>query len=220
MTATRFPDRVTAGRCLGAMLGHLADRDVIVLGLPRGGVPVAAEVAGLLSAELDVLVVRKLGLPQQPELAMGAIAGIAGDVELVRNEALIHQVGVPDEVLAEVYRRESAELQRREADYRGGRPSAQVAGRTVVLVDDGLATGATMRAAVAALHHHHPAEIVAAAPVASANACRSLSAEVTEVVCACIPESFRAVGDAYLDFRPTSDAEVRAVLVRAGVAGE
>ena len=209
-----FADRVDAGRHLAAALGHLAGTDVVVLGLPRGGVPVAAEVARALHAPLDVLVVRKLGLPWQPELAMGAVAGVGGSLEEVRNESVIRHSHVSDEVLAQVRTREVAELHRRESAYRGDRPPVDVRGRTVVVVDDGLATGSTMLAAVAAVHEQSPAAVVAAVPVGSRSTCARLRREVDEVVCVWTPIGFRAVGQAYDDFRATSDDEVRAALGR------
>ena len=208
----RFADREDAGRHLADALGHLAGTDVVVLGLPRGGVPVAAEVARALHAPLDVLVVRKLGLPWQPELAMGAVAGVAGSLEEVRNEQVIRQAGVGDDALDEVRAREIAELRRRELAYRGDRPAVDVRGRTVVVVDDGLATGSTMRAAVAALRSQSPAAVVVAVPVGSPDTVARLAKEVDELVCVTAPRGFAAVGQVYADFRPTSDDEVRAAL--------
>jgi putative phosphoribosyl transferase len=208
----RFVDRVDAGRHLAEALGHLAGTDLVVLGLPRGGVPVAAEVARALEAPLDVLVVRKLGLPWHPELAMGAIAGVGGALEEVRNEQVIRQARVSDEILDEVRAREVDELRRREQAYRGDRPAVDVRGRTVVVVDDGLATGSTMRAAVAAVRGQSPEAIVVAVPVGSRDTCARLRLEVDEVVCVSTPLGFVAVGQAYGDFRPTSDDEVRAAL--------
>ena len=208
----RFVDRVDAGRHLAEALVHLAGTDLVVLGLPRGGVPVAAEVARALDAPLDVLVVRKLGLPWHPELAMGAIAGVGGALEEVRNEQVIRQARVSDEILDEVRAREVDELRRREQAYRGDRPAVDVRGRTVVVVDDGLATGSTMRAAVAAVREQSPEAIVVAVPVGSRDTCARLRLEVDEVVCVSTPLGFVAVGQAYGDFRPTSDDEVRAAL--------
>jgi len=208
----RFADRADAGRRLAERLTHLVGRDVVVLGLPRGGVPVAAEVAATLHAPLDVLVVRKLGLPWQPELAMGAVAGVAGSLEEVRNEQVIRQAGVGDDALDEVRAREIAELRRRELAYRGDRPAVDVRGRTVVVVDDGLATGSTMRAAVAALRSQSPAAVVVAVPVGSPDTVARLAKEVDELVCVTAPRGFAAVGQVYADFRPTSDDEVRAAL--------
>ena len=214
-----FADRADAGRHLASTVAQrLADRPdlarhpVVVLGLPRGGVPVAAEVARELDAPLDVLVVRKLGLPGQAELAMGAIASVAGEVEVVRNETVLAQAWVGAEAFEAVYAAELAELRRRELAYRGGRPPAEVAGRTAVVVDDGLATGATMRAAVAAVRHGRPAAVVVAVPVGSRDTVARLTAEVDEVVCVTSPRGFAAVGQVYDDFRATSDDEVRAAL--------
>jgi predicted phosphoribosyltransferase len=211
----RFADRVDAGHRLAERLTHLAGQDVVVLGLPRGGVPVAAEVAAALRAPLDVLVVRKLGLPWQPELAMGAIAGVGGALEEVRNELVIRRAGVGDDVLDAVRAREVPELRRREQAYRGDRPALEVRGRTVVVVDDGLATGSTMRAAVAAVREQSPAAVVVAVPVGSPDTCARLDREVDEVVCLDMPRTFLAVGQAYDDFRATSDDEVRAALSAA-----
>jgi putative phosphoribosyl transferase len=214
-----FADRADAGRRLAtAVAQRLADRPdlsrtpLVVLGLPRGGVPVAAEVARELGAPLDVLVVRKLGLPGQRELAMGAIAGVAGDIEVVRNEAVLVQAGVGEEAFQDVYAAEVAELRRRESAYRGDRPPAEVAGCSAVVVDDGLATGSTMRAAVAAVRHGRPAAVVVAVPVGARDTCARLAAEVDEVVCLTMPHGFAAVGQVYVDFSPTQDDEVRRVL--------
>lgn len=212
---TRFADRLEAGRVLAGRLGYLAGRDdVVVLGLPRGGVPVAAPVAEALDAPLDVLVVRKLGLPHQPELAMGAIAGIGGEVEIVRNERVLSAARVPADVLADVLELELGELRRRENTYREGRRPVAVRDRVVVVVDDGVATGSTVRAAIAALRHQDPARVVVAAPVGAVDACAALEREADEVVCARRPERFGGVGEWYVDFSPTSDDEVRSVLAR------
>ena len=208
----RFRNRAEAGRILAESLHGYAGRDdVVVLGLPRGGVPVAAEVAAALGAPLDVLVVRKVGVPGHEELAMGAVA--SGGV-LVLDEALIETLGIDRPVIEEVVERELVELERREAAYRGERAPPALAGKTVVLVDDGLATGSTMRAAVRAVRAREPARIVVAVPVAAAETCRELEREADEVVCAATPRSFRAVGLWYDDFRPTSDDEVRKLLAQ------
>jgi putative phosphoribosyl transferase len=217
----RFADRRDAGRALGAELAgrdELAHGAPVVLGLPRGGVVVAAEVATALGAPLDVLVVRKLGLPWQPELAMGAIAAVGDAVETVRTEKVIERAGVEQHTFDEVRGEELAELRRREAAYRGDRLPVPITGRPVVVVDDGLATGATMRAAVRALRGQRPARITVAVPVGSAATCADLAALVDDVVCLRTPSGFRAVGQAYADFAPTSDDEVRAALGRHGVA--
>jgi putative phosphoribosyl transferase len=185
--------------------------DVLVLALPRGGVPVAFEVAQALHAPLDVFIVRKLGMPGHEELAIGAIA--SGGVRVL-NEDLIRLLGIPNNVLEDITARELEELRRREAAYRGSRPPEPIAGRTVILVDDGLATGASMRAAVRALRREGAARIVVAVPVAAADTCESLRPEVEDVVCAVTPEPFTAVGAWYEDFRQTTDEEVRELLDR------
>ena len=212
MRRAPFADRRDAGRALGARLAGAQPGDVLVLGLPRGGAVVAAGVAAALGAPLDVLLVRKLGLPGQPELAMGAVAAIGEAVETVRSEAVLASAGVDDATFAGVRDRELAELRRREAAYRGRRPPVDVAGRTVVLVDDGLATGATVRAALRVLAGRRPARSVVAVPVGSPIAVRELDALADEVVCLLAPPSLRAVGGAYGDFSQTSDDEVRRVL--------
>jgi len=205
-----YLDRTDAGiRLAGHLAAYVGRADVVVLGLPRGGVPVAAEVARALGAPLDVFCVRKLGVPGEPELAMGAIA--TGGVVVV-NEAVVAEISAPPELVAEVAAAERAELDRRERAYRGDRPPLPLAGRTVVLVDDGLATGASMRAAVRAVRSAGPARVVVAVPVAAAETCRSLEAEADEVVCPLAPKGFRAVGGWYEDFSATSDDEVRRCL--------
>jgi putative phosphoribosyl transferase len=205
-----FRDRRHAGRELGAVLQRYAGRpDVLVLALPRGGVPVGAEVARALGAPLDVFVVRKLGVPGQPELAMGALA--TGGVRVVDRE-LVDALRVPDAVLEAIAATESDELHRREVLYRGGRPPPDVSRRTVILVDDGLATGATMSAAVQALRQLGPARIVVAVPVGAPGTCAFFASVADEVVCAREPEPFRAVGLWYEDFTQTTDDEVRAAL--------
>jgi putative phosphoribosyl transferase len=206
----RFRDRTHAGKVLARALSRYAGRDdVIVLALPRGGVPVAAELARALGAQLDVFVVRKLGLPEHEELAMGAVA--PGGV-LVLDDRLVRGLGLPDEVLQETVEKELRELERREAAYRAGRPPLDLEGKTVILVDDGLATGATMRAAALALRKYKPARVVVAVPVASAETCDEFRADVDEIVCALTPSPFHAVGRWYDDFSQTSDEEVRELL--------
>jgi predicted phosphoribosyltransferase len=206
----RFRDRAEAGRALAQVLSHYAGRDdVIVLGLPRGGVPVAAEVAKRLGAPLDVFLVRKLGVPGHEELAMGAIA--SGGV-LVLDESVLHWLGINEEQIQKALARELDELRRREAIYRDGRPLPDLKGKTVILVDDGLATGASMQAAARAVRRYEPARIVIAVPVASRATCDELRDEVDEVVCAATPAPFYAVGNWYEDFTQTSDDEVRELL--------
>jgi len=206
----RFRDRIDAGRQLAKRLSRFADRsDVVVLALPRGGVPVGYEVARALHAPLDVFLVRKLGLPGHEELAMGAIA--TGGVRVV-NDEVVRRLGVPEAMIDEVAAEELKELKRRERSYRADRSAPNVKDRTVILVDDGLATGSTMRAAVAALRRLHPAWIVVAVPVGAADTCATLAEEADEVVCVSMPEPFYAVGSWYEDFGQTSDDEVRALL--------
>ncbi len=211
-----FRDRADAGQQLAKKLTAYANRpDVLVLALPRGGVPVAYEAARALGAPLDVFLVRKLGVPGHEELAMGAIA--TGGVQVL-NRSLVHALGIPDEMVEAVVAREQRELERRERAYRDGRPTPDVRGRTVILVDDGLATGSTMRAAAAALRQQQAARIVVAVPVAPAETCEEFKAEVDEVVCAVTPEPFYAVGLWYEDFSQTTDEEVHDLLARAARA--
>jgi predicted phosphoribosyltransferase len=186
--------------------------DLLVLGLPRGGVPVAFEVAQALHAPLDVFLVRKLGVPGHEELAMGAIA--SGGIR-VMNEPVMEILRIPDRVVDAVAERETRELARREREYRGNRPLPEIRGRTVILVDDGLATGSTMRAAAEALKQEHPRRLVVAVPVAAPETCDELREEVDEIVCAITPDPFHAVGLWYDDFSQTSDDEVRDLLRRA-----
>ncbi|MGY1607446.1 phosphoribosyltransferase [Geodermatophilus sp. SYSU D00700] len=220
MDGPPFADRRDAGRRLGARLADPArdaavplGPDALVLGLPRGGVLVAAEVAAALGAELDVVAVRKLGVPRRPELAMGAIAAVGDAVESVGVEAVLARVDVDGEAAAEVHRAELAELHRRRSAYRGDRPPPVLTGRTVVLVDDGLATGATMRAALAAVRGAGAAAVVVAVPVGPPALCAELEAD--EVVCLVTPQPFGAVGRWYDDFGQTTDDEVRAALGQA-----
>jgi putative phosphoribosyl transferase len=209
----QYRDRVEAGQQLATRLMAYANRpDVLVLGLPRGGVPVAFAVAERLGAALDVFVVRKLGVPGHEELAMGAIA--TGGVQVV-NAELVRLLHITPEVMDAVAAREYREIEHRERLYRGDRPAPEIQGRTIILVDDGLATGATMRAAVTALRQQQPARIVVAVPVAASSTCHELKLAVEEVICATTPEPFYAVGLWYEDFAPTSDAAVRDLLARA-----
>ena len=213
----RFRDRQDAGRHLAAALGSYAGRDdVLILALPRGGVPVGYEVARALGAPLDVMQVRKLGVPGHEELAMGAIA--SGGVRIL-SEGVVETLGIPERVIATVAAAEEQELDRRERVYREGRPFPEVRGRTVILVDDGLATGSTMRAAAAALRAHGAGRLVAAVPVAPRESCDVLRDLVDEVICAVTPEPFLAVGEWYEDFTQTSDADVQDLLRRAASAG-
>lgn len=210
---SRFADRIEAGATLATRLARFAGRpDVVVLALPRGGVPVGYAVARALGARLDVFLVRKLGLPMHPELAMGAIA--SGGVQVLNDDVLAAHP-VPPAALAAVARTERQELERRERAYRAGRPVLPIEGHAVILVDDGLATGATMRAAVQAVRARKPSSIVVAVPVGAADTCRELQTLADEVECALTPEPFTAVGLWYDDFSQTTDAEVRDYLARA-----
>jgi putative phosphoribosyl transferase len=208
----RFRDRRDAGARLAARLAAYRGRDALVLTIPRGGVPVGDEVARCLGAELDVVVARKLGAPGQPELAIGAVTADGGRF---LNERLVAESGAAGAYLAAVTARERVEARRREERFRGRAPPPRVAGRTVILVDDGLATGATMRAAVRSVRQGGPERLVVAVPVGAAGACAELGAECDEVVCLGTPEPFRAVGPYYRDFRPTRDAEVEQILRQA-----
>jgi putative phosphoribosyl transferase len=213
MSPRLFKDRSEAGRELAARLQHYAGHaDVLVLALPRGGVPIGYEVARALHAPMDVFVVRKLGVPGHEEFAMGAVA--SGGVRVL-NEQVVNVLGIPDYVIDAVAGWEEQELERRERTYRGNRPLPDARRKTVILVDDGLATGSTMLAAVKALRQLKPARIVVAVPVASPDTCELLKEEVDEVVCAVTPEPFYAVGLWYQDFSQTSDEEVRELLLRS-----
>jgi len=208
-----FHDRQEAGRRLAELLQTYANRpDVLVLALPRGGVPVAAEVAQALNAPMDVFLVRKLGTPGREELAMGAIA--TGGVR-VMNQDVVRMLGIPAATIDAIAAKELLELKRREKLYRDDRLPPDVRGRTVVLVDDGLATGSTMYAAIQAMRRLEPARIVVAVPLASPETCQWLRAEADDVICANTPEPFYAVGEWYVDFSPTTDDEVRDLLARS-----
>lgn len=209
----RFKDRTAGGQQLAKKLTAYANRpDVLVLALPRGGVPVAFEVAKALKAPLDAFLVRKLGVPGQEELAMGAIA--SGGVRVL-NEDVVRSLHICEATIDRVAAREQQELERRERLYRDDRPTPDVRGQTVILVDDGLATGATMRAAVMALRQVQPARIVVAVPISSAETCREFEAEVDEVICGVTPRPFYSVGFWYDNFSQTTDEEVRDLLKQA-----
>ena len=205
-----FTDRRAGGRALAAELDGYAGRDdVVVLGLPRGGIPVAYEVARALGVPLDVFLVRKLGTPWHPELAMGAIA--SGGIRVL-NEDVVRSYGISPQEIQLVAHREQQELERRERQYRAGRLLLPVAGRVVILVDDGLATGSTMRAAVGAVRQLHPSRVVVAVPVGARESAEELRAVADEVICARTPEPFSAVGQWYIDFDQTTDEEVQHLL--------
>ena len=209
----QFHDRTHAGQLLAERLASYAGQpDLLVLALPRGGVPVAHQIARALHAPLDVWVVRKLGAPQQPELAIGAIA--PGGIQVLAS-SLIRELRIPPDELTQIAAREGAELDRRLAAYRGNRPPVDVRGKTVLLVDDGLATGASMRAAIASLRPLEPVRIVVAVPVADSGVCTRLAHEADEVVCLYTPPRLAAVGQWYQNFSQTTDEEVRALLTGA-----
>jgi len=209
----RFTDRRDAGRVLARKLSAYAGHtDVIVLALPRGGVPVGYEVALALHTPLDIFIVRKLGLPGREELAIGAIA--SGGIRVLNND-IIRVLNVPEEVINIVARNELQELQRRERDYRGERPAPEVRDRKVILIDDGLATGASMRAAVTGVRAQHPARIIIAVPAASPEMCDAFEFEVDEMVCGMTPEPFYGLSRWYEDFSQTTDEEVRMFLKEA-----
>lgn len=208
-----FSDRRDAGRKLAQRLIAYARRtDVIVLALPRGGVPVAYEVALALHAPLDIFIVRKLGLPGHEELAIGAIG--SGGVRVL-NHDIVQYLNIPNELIEAVAKREIQELERREREYRGNRPPVDVKDRTVILIDDGLATGASMRAAVAGLRTLNPAQIVVAVPTAAPETCEAMEPEVDQMICATTPEPFYGVSRWYEDFSQTTDEEVRMLLQEA-----
>lgn len=208
----RFRNRTQAGKLLAAQLTEYANRpDVLVLGLPRGGVPVAYEVAKELDAPLDVCLVRKLGVPGHKELAMGAIA--TGGVRVI-NENVVDWLRISPETINQVAAIEMRELDRRSHTYRGNRPLLKVKNHTIILVDDGIATGATIRAAIATLKKQQPGKLVVAVPVAAASTCEELQAEVDQVVCVMMPEDLCAIGIWYEDFQQTTDTEVCELLTR------
>ncbi|MCV7285781.1 phosphoribosyltransferase [Mycolicibacterium wolinskyi] len=206
--ARTFQDRREAGQVLAQRLvSYRGDPDVLVLGLARGGVPIAWEVASFLDAPLDVFLVRKLGVPQWQELAMGALASGGG---VVINDSLVRRLGISDDQVTEAIRRETVELERRERAYRGDRPAPDLTDRTVILVDDGIATGSSMLAAVRAVRAAR--RVVVAVPVGPATVCSQLNSEADEVVCASTPMDFESVGQAFADFHQVSDDEVRRLL--------
>lgn len=208
-----FLDRRHAGRVLASRLAHYAGRDdVMVLALPRGGVPVAYEIAASLGARMDVFLVRKLGTPGHRELAMGAIA--SGGVRVL-NEDVVHWYGISDSAIERIAREEQEELERRERAYRDDRLAPDLTNKIVILIDDGLATGSTMRAAAQAVRTHRPARVVIAVPVGAPQTCAELAAVADEVICARMPEPFSAVGQWYLNFDQTDDAEVRELLQKS-----
>ncbi|MEJ2560252.1 MAG: phosphoribosyltransferase [Anaerolineae bacterium] len=214
-----FKDRADAGRRLAEELsGYSGRTDVIVLGLPRGGVPVAFEVAKGLKAPLDIFLVRKLGAPGQKELAMGAIA--PGRVRVL-NRDVVQALNISDEIIEAIAAEEQQELERRERAYRGDRPKPDVRGRTLILVDDGLATGASMRAAVIALRGQEPGGIIVAVPTAAPETCEALKDEVDEIVCVLTPQPFLGIGASYEEFSQMTDEEVRELIEQEGaVKGE
>lgn len=215
---TLFSDRQDAGRKLAERLADYEGReDTLILALPRGGLPVALEVAKKLRAELDILIVRKLGVPGHEELAMGAIA--SGGVRYL-NEHLVASLGIPEHRIERTTADEQAELKRRERLYRGDRPPVEVRGRTVILIDDGLATGATVRAGIAALKELEPARLIVAVPTAPKETCESLKNDVDEVICLATPAPFMAVGQSYRHFPQTSDEEVKLILDEAATIKE
>lgn len=208
-----FKDRVDAGRKLARELSKYANRsDVLILALPRGGVPVAFEVAKELNVKMDVFIVRKLGVPGNEELAMGAIAS---DNIRVLNEDIVRSFQIPERVIDKVAENELRELERREHAYRGDRPKPEISGSIIILIDDGLATGATMRAAAAALKTKNPTKIVVAVPTAAPDTCEFFRREIDEVICVATPEPFYGVGAWYEDFSQTSDKEVCELLDKA-----
>ena len=208
-----FLDRTDAGQVLARGLQQYKNQpDVLILGLPRGGVPVAYEVARELNAPLDVFVVRKLGVPGHEELGMGAIA--TGGVRIL-HEGIVREVGISPETIEAVSAREQAELERRERLYRGDRPAPTIKGRTVVIIDDGLATGSTMKAAIQAVRQQDPRRLIVAVPTAPSETCEQLKESVDHVVCALTPEPFFAVGGSYADFTQITDEEVRELIASA-----
>lgn len=216
----RFRNRAAAGRELARYVVTTIDpqSQVVVLGLPRGGLPVARPIADALIAPLEVVVVRKLGMPGQPELAMGAIAAIGGHTEVIRNDDLLVAGGISEDAFARVLASEQANLMRRQAELRRGHHTLPLDGRLVILVDDGLATGASMIAAIAAVDRLNPSAIVVAVPVAPPETCEQVAPLVDEFICPLRPRSFRAVGEAYDDFDQVTDAELTELMINFGSA--
>jgi predicted phosphoribosyltransferase len=212
-----FADRVEAGKRLADSLKKYRGKDVLVLGIPRGGVPVAAEVARAIKGELDVIVARKLGSPVSPELAIGAVTANGGRY---LNDSVIQEIGVPDDYIRRITASEMEEAHRRETKFRESRPAPRIAGRIVIVVDDGLATGATMRAALRSVRQAGPEKLVVAVPVGADTTCEALKGEADEVVCPNRPEMFWAIGQFYVNFDPTEDDEVRRILAEFRAAGE
>ncbi|MDI7246407.1 MAG: phosphoribosyltransferase [Bacillota bacterium] len=212
-----FRDRAQAGQLLAKALHQYRGTDVLVLALPRGGVPVAAEIARTLSADLDIVIPRKIGAPGDTELAIGAVSGHGG---ALINEDLVRALGVPEEYIGQAIARERAEIQRRSRLYRGARPAPRIQGRTVIVVDDGIATGYTMLAALRGVREENPARLVAAVPVAPPDSVERLEAEADEVVVLSRPTPFFAVGQFYEDFSQVSDEEVQDLLVQAGIGDD
>jgi putative phosphoribosyl transferase len=210
----RFADRREAGKKLAAAIQSLHPVDPVVLALPRGGVPVADEVARALAAPLDVVLVRKIGAPQQPELAIGAVVD-GNEPDIVLNDRLVAQLNVPEQYIEEQKRLEIAEIERRRGVYLGDRAPTPVAGRTAIVIDDGVATGATVRAALRAVRQRRPARLILAVPVAAAPAIRTLRGEVDDTLCLSTPSRFFAIGQFYDDFRQLEDDEVRTILEHA-----
>lgn len=210
---SRFVDRESAGRALAQKLQHYKGTpDLLIIGLPRGGVVVAFQVALALQAQLDAFIVRKLGAPYQPELAMGAVA--EGGM-LLLNDAVVNYLSVSKEFIEETAREQMVEVERRQKLYRGDRAMAKIAGRTVIVVDDGLATGATMKVAVRALKRKEPSKLVIAVPLGAASTCSELKNEADELICLMTPEPFFAVGSWYENFEQTTDQQVRELLQKA-----
>ena len=209
----QFRDRREAGKILAkALLKHVSEPGLAILALPRGGVPVAFEVAKALNASLDVFIVRKLGVPGHEELAMGAIA--SGGIRVL-DESVTNYLNISSRIIDAVAKREEMEMKRRESIYRHGKSKLDVKGKIIILVDDGLATGSTMRAAITALQKQNPQRLIAAVPVASPSTCELLSKDIDEMICLTTPEPFHAVGDWYDDFSQTTDEEVRTLLAEA-----